>query len=103
MLVNQMGIHYPTIHASWQINSRLDTHYLRGFLPAPWTNLLLAVPLRADHGGEMPLSEAHPQGEAFVTAHVGRTDWPSATDSYSRYKKLYILLFPSCITFFKDF
>lgn len=51
----------------------------------------------------MPLSEAHPQGESFVIAHVGSTGWPSATDSYSQYRKLYILPFPSFITFFKDF
>ena len=39
-------------------------------------------------------------GQAFLIAHVGPTGWPG---SYSQYKKLCILLFPSCVTFFKDF
>lgn len=52
----------------------------------------------------MSPSEALPQGEALVVAHVGPTGWPDSAGSHSHsVQKTLHSSFPSCITFFRHF
>lgn len=74
----------------------------RCFLPVPWAKSLVGSALQSG-----PWRWNAP----FRDSYIGRSMLlptlvllaGQVPDSYSQYKKLYILVFPSCITFFKDF
>lgn len=73
----------------------------RCFLPVPWAKSLVGSALQSG-----PWRWNAP----FRDSYIGRSMLlptlvllaGQVPDSYSQYKKLYILVFPSCVTFFKD-
>lgn len=81
------------------MQSKLDTHHSTGFLPVSWANLHGSTPGSTAVEMECPF-KACPEREAFLIAHTGPAGrFPTLIQD----RKLYVLLFPSCITFFKDF